>query len=157
MGSAVRPWVGVVLVAGRGKGRTMRLTWRDGVATVCVASAALLYAVWVSEEEVLGLSGARALGVIVLLLGLAASVTAVVFGIGEGLLQASRPYLVIASLIGLAALVAGIIVLVNESEAMLATLVGATLLLWLISTVRHAMGEPRGRRTRGSFAGPMPG
>jgi len=135
----------------------MRLTWRDGVATVCVASAALLYAVWVSEEEVLGLSGARALGVIVLLLGLAASVTAVVFGIGEGLLQASRPYLVIASLIGLAALVAGIIVLVNESEAMLATLVGATLLLWLISTVRHAMGEPRGRRTRGSFAGPMPG
>ena len=135
----------------------MRLTWRDGVATVCVASAALLYAVWVSEEEVLGLSGARALGVIVLLLGLAASVTAVVFGIGEGLLQASRPYLVIASLIGLAALVAGIIVLVNESEAMLATLVGATLLLWLISTVRHAMGESRGRRTRGSFAGPMPG
>lgn len=129
----------------------MRLSWRDGVATVCVAAAALLYAVWLSEEEVLGISGARALGVTVLLLGLAASVTAVVFGVGEGLLRASKLYLAIASVIGLAALVTGILVLVNESEAMLATLVASTVVLWLISTVRHAMGE-RTRRTRGSFA-----
>jgi hypothetical protein len=117
------------------------------VATLCVAAAALLYIVWLAEEEVLGISGTRALAVMVLLLGLAASVTAVVFGIGEGLLRASTFYLAIASLIGLAALVAGIIVLVNESRVMLATLVGSTVVLWLISTVRHATGAPRTRRT----------
>jgi hypothetical protein len=63
---------------------------------------------------------ARLLGVIVLVLGLAASVTALVFGVGEGLFRASKLYLAIASVIGAAALVAGIIVLVSESEAMLA-------------------------------------
>lgn len=127
----------------------MRLSWRDGVATVCVAAAALLYAVWLSEDEVLGMSGSRLLGVIVLVLGLAASVTAVVFGVGEGLLRASKLYLAIASVVGLAALVAGILVLVNESETMLATLVGSTVVLWLISTVRHGLGEARTRRSQG--------
>ena len=134
----------------------MRLTWRDGVATGCVAAAALMYMVWLSEEEVLGISGARALGLIVLLLGLAASVTAVVFGVGEGLLRAPKLYLAITSLIGVAALAAGILVLVNESEAMLAALVGTTVGLWLISTVRHATGEERRRAKhaiRGSTAG----
>jgi len=134
----------------------MRLTWRDWVATVCVAAAALMYAVWLSEEEVLGISGARALGLIVLLLGLVASVTAVVFGVGEGLLRAPKLYLAITSLIGLAAFVAGILVLVNESEGMLAALVGSTVGLWLISTVRHATGEEGRREARagkGSAAG----
>lgn len=134
----------------------MRLTWRDWVATVCVVVAALMYAVWLSQEEVLGISGARALGLIVLLLGLAASVTAVVFGVGEGLLRAPKPYLAVTSLIGLAALVAGIVVLVNESEAMLATLVATTVGLWVISTVRHAMGEERSHAKhafKGSTAG----
>lgn len=127
----------------------MRLSWRDGVATVCVAAAALLYAVWLSEDEVLGMSGSRLLGAIVLVLGLAASVTAVVFGVGEGLLRASKLYLAIASVIGVAALVAGILVLVNESEAMLATLVASTVVLWLISTVRHGLGEARTHRSQG--------
>ena len=134
----------------------MRLTWRDWVATVCVAAAVLMYAVWLSEEEVLGISGARALGLIVLLLGLVASFTAVVFGVGEGLLRAPKLYLAITSAIGVAALVAGIVVLVNESEAMLAALVGTTVGLWLISTVRHATGEEGRRATRaikGSTAG----
>jgi len=117
----------------------MRLTWRDAVATVCVAAAGLLYALWLSDTEVAGMSGARAGGVAVLLLGLMASVVAVVFGVGEGLLRANKLYLLVTSLIGLAALVAGVIVLVNESEPMLGALVGTTVALWLISTIRHAM------------------
>lgn len=126
----------------------MRLTWRDWMGTALVAAAALMYGVWQSRGEVLGVSEVWALGLIVLLLGLAASVTAVVFGVGEGLLRASKVYLAFASLVGLVALAAGIIVLVNESEAMLATLVGSTVGLWLISTVRHAMGERRDRARR---------
>ncbi len=124
----------------------MRLTWRDWVATACVGAAAVMYAVWLSQDEVLGISGARGIGLAVLLLGLAASVTAVVFGVGEGLLEASKLYLAVASVLGLAALVAGIVALVNQNETMLATLVAATIVLWLVSTIRHAMGEQRGHR-----------
>ena len=134
----------------------MRITWRDWTATVFVAVAALMYAMWRSEGEVLGMSSPRAIGLTVLLLGLAASVTAVVFGVGEGLFRANKLYLAITSLIGLVALVAGIVVLVNESEDWLAALVASTVVLWAISTVRHAMPSREiGRRapTAGATAG----
>jgi hypothetical protein len=127
----------------------MQLTWRDWVATGCVVVAALMYGVWLSQGEVLGISSERMLGLIVLLLGLVASVTAVVFGVGEGLLRAPKLYLTVTSLIGLVALVAGVLVLVNESEAMLATLVGTTVALWMVSTVRHAMAQERGGARHG--------
>jgi hypothetical protein len=117
----------------------MRITWRDWTATVLVAAAALVYGVWWSEGEVLGMSSPRAIAVTVLVLGLIASVTAVVFGVGEGLLRANKLYLAITSLLGLLALAAGIVVLVNESEDWLAALVASTVALWLLSTVRHAI------------------
>ena len=116
----------------------MRLTWRDGLATVFVGVAALMYSLWLAGISVLGL-GARGLGGVVLGLGVAASVTAVVYGVGVGLLQASKVYLGISSLIGLVALVAGVITLVSASEPMLDVLVVATVLLWVMATVRHAM------------------
>ena len=116
----------------------MRLTWRDGLATVFVGVAALMYSLWLAGISVLGL-GARGLGGVVLGLGVAASVTAVVYGVGAGLLQASKVYLGISSLIGLVALVAGVITLVSASEPMLDVLVVATVLLWVMATVRHAM------------------
>jgi len=116
----------------------MRLTWRDGLATVFVGVAALVYSLWLAGVGVLGL-GVRGLGGVVLGLGVAASVTAVVYGVGARLLQASKVYLVIASLIGLVAFVAGVITVVSASEPMLAALVVATLVLWVMATVRHAM------------------
>ena len=116
----------------------MRLTWRDGLATVFVGVAALMYFLWLAGIGVLGL-GVRGLGGVVLGLGVAASVTAVVYGVGAGLLQASKVYLVTASLIGLVALIAGAITLVWANETMLAALVVATLVLWVMATVRHSM------------------
>lgn len=116
----------------------MRLTWRDGLATVFVGVAALMYSLWLAGVSVLGL-GARGLGGVVLGLGVAASVTAVVYGVGAGLLHASKVYLGISSSIGLVALVAGVITLVSASEPMLDVLVVATVLLWVMATVRHAM------------------
>ena len=74
----------------------MRLTWRDGLATVFVGVAALMYSLWLAGMSVLGL-GARGLGGVVLGLGVAASVTAVVYGVGAGLLHASKVYLGISS------------------------------------------------------------
>jgi hypothetical protein len=44
-----------------------------------------------------------------------------------------------ASLLGLVALVAGIWAIVAASETMLAVLVGAMVVLWLMATVRHAV------------------
>ena len=116
----------------------MRLTWRDGLATMFVGVAALSYFLWLAGIGMLGL-GVRGLGGVVLGLGVAASITAVVYGVGAKLLQASKFYLVIASLIGLVALIAGVITLVSGNEPMFAVLVVATLVLWVMATVRHAM------------------
>ena len=117
----------------------MRLTWRDAFATVFVVAGSVLYLLWLNDIEVLGISSVRAVGIVVMVLGLAASVTAVVYGVGAGLLQASKVYLVVTSLIGLGALIAGIWVLADENETMLGALVIATALLWLVSTVRHML------------------
>jgi hypothetical protein len=112
----------------------MRLSWRDGLATVFVAIGAGLYVLWLAGIEV---AGPRLLAGIVLGLGLAASVTAVVYGVGAGLLRASKVYLAIASVLGLVALVAGVMAVVAVNEPMLAALVISTVALWLMSTVRH--------------------
>ena len=117
----------------------MRLTWRDGLATVFVFVAVLLYVSWLAGMELLGTSSARVVGGVVLGLGLAASVTAVVYGVGAGLFRASKAYLALASMIGLAALVAGVIALVSGNEMMLGALVFATAALWAMSTVRHML------------------
>jgi hypothetical protein len=116
----------------------MRLTWRDGLATMFVVAAAILYALWLGGIEVFGM-GIRGLGGTVLALGLAASVTAVVYGVGAGLLRAPKVYLAIASALGLVALVSGVFTLVNASEPMFGLLVAATVALWMMATVRHAI------------------
>jgi hypothetical protein len=112
----------------------MRLSGRDGFATLLVGVGALLYGLWLGDVVSVG---PRFVTVVVLVLGLAASVTAVVYGVGAGLLHASKVYLVAASAIGLAASVAGVWALAAESEAMLAILVATTVVLWLMATVRH--------------------
>lgn len=117
----------------------MRLTWRDGLATVFVFVAVLLYVSWLAGAELLGISSANVVGGVVLGLGLAASVTAVVYGVGAGLFRASKAYLAFASLIGIAALAAGVITLASGSEVMLGALVIATVSLWAMSTVRHML------------------
>lgn len=124
----------------------MRLTWRDTLATIFVLAGAILYLLWLADIEVVGISSARAVGGVVMVLGLAASVTAVVYGVGAGLMQAPKVYLVVTSLLGLAALVAGIFVLTDPSESMLGLLVASTVVLWLMSTVRHALVHETGMR-----------
>jgi hypothetical protein len=120
------------------KEATMHLSWRDGLATAFVGVGTGLYVLWLGGVEVVG---PRVLAAVVLGLGLAASVTAVVYGVGAGLLRASRWYLAAASVAGLAALVAGIMAMIEVNEPMLAVLVVATVALWLMSTIRHGRAE----------------
>ena len=129
----------------------MRLTWRDGLATVFVGVGVSAYALWEGGVTIFGFSSASSVGLLILGLGLAASLIAVVYGVGAGLLQARKSYLAIASLGGLTALVAGVGVLLTGNEGWLAVLVAATAVLWLMSTIRHAM-TPGARAGKGEAA-----
>jgi hypothetical protein len=119
----------------------MRLTWKDGLASLFVGVAVVIYGLWLTEIGVPDMS-TRALALIVFGLGWAACTInqaqmAIVYGV-----HGRRPptaYVVVASVTGTAALVAGIITLVTANEAMLAALVAAMIALWAMSTIRHAI------------------
>jgi hypothetical protein len=122
-----------------------RLTARDRAASAFVALGTLVYLLWLADAELPGLSSVRAVTVAVLALGFAASASAVVPGF-DGLIHGSKTYLGVTSLVGTGALAAGIFALVTESEGWLAALVATTLVMWVVSTIRHAIANaPTGR------------
>lgn len=116
----------------------MRLPKRDVIATVLVAAAGLLYALWASDAAPPGLDSVRSTGVVILALGFAASASAVVPGFEE-LLHGNRAYVAVTSLIGLVAFVAGLQALIGASETGLGVLMVAMVVLWAIATVHHAL------------------
>jgi hypothetical protein len=120
------------------EGAAMRLGRRDVVATVFVVAGVLAYALWLANHPVSGLSSARVVALVVLGTGVAASASAVVPSFNQ-LLHGSKMYMASTSLIGTAALVAGIIAVFRQTDAMLALLVATTVVLWIIATVRHTM------------------
>ena len=113
----------------------MRLTIRDGLATVFVAAAAAVYVPWVTGAALAGWS-ARVTAAVVVALGWAACMTdqkqlAVVYGATR---EGPRPpvaYVVLA----------GVIALVTGSTAALATLAASMAGLWLIATARHMVAS----------------
>ena len=123
-----------------------RLTGRDRAASAFVALGTIIYLSWLADAELPGLSSVRAVTVAVLALGFAASASAVVPGF-ESLIHGSKVYLGLTSLLGAGALAAGILALVTESEGWLAALVATTLVMWVVSTIRHTMvNAPTGLR-----------
>jgi hypothetical protein len=141
------------LSAGREREKAeMRLTVRDGLATVFVAAAEVVYLLWVTGAAMTGWS-VRVAAVVVFGLGWAACVTdqkqmAVVYGAAHGSRQPTVAYVVIVSGIGALALVAGVIALVAGSTAMLATLAASMGGLWVIATARHTLTSESGSRSR---------
>jgi hypothetical protein len=93
-----------------------------------------VYAAWLIGVAVPGEVAGVAL--IVLVLGIAASMSAVVPAFSE-LLHGSRFYLAASSALGLVALAAGAWALAAGEPTALVVLVMATLLLWAMSTMRH--------------------
>jgi hypothetical protein len=114
----------------------MRLNRTDIFATVAVGIGVLAYALWLAGVAVPGLGSARVVGAVILGLGWVASAVAVVPNFGE-LIHSSKVYLVVTSALGVAALTAGIIVMVNASDTMLALLVATTVAMWVLATIRH--------------------
>ena len=127
----------------------MRLDRKDQVATACVAAAVALYGLWSIGLVVSQAWTVRIITVAVLALGIPASAMAVIPGF-EGLLHGSKVYLAVATLIGLGAATVGVLALTWSSQAMLNALVGAMVVLWAMTTVRHARAahEVQERRLR---------
>lgn len=116
----------------------MNLPKKDVIATSLVALAGVLYLLWVTGSAPPGMSGMRATGIVILALGFAASATAVVPGFGQ-LMHGNKIYMTATSLIGLIALIGGVLMLVAESDAGLAVVMGAMVVLWLIATIHHSL------------------
>jgi hypothetical protein len=123
----------------------MRLTIRDGLATVFVAVAAAVYVPWVTGAALTGWS-VRVTAAVVFALGWAACMTdqkqlAVVYGASSEGRRPPAAYVVLVSAIGAVALVAGVIALVTSSAALLATLAASMAGLWLVATARHIVAS----------------
>lgn len=112
----------------------MSMSWRDRIATVMVATATLIYLLWLTGF--LGGLTASSVALAVLALGFIASASAVVPGFAA-LLSGSRVYLALASIGGLLALACGAVTVMQANEGTLAVLVIATIALWAAATMRH--------------------
>lgn len=124
----------------------MSLTWKDGLATVFVGAAVVLYVLFLGGTTIAGLSGPRALGVAIFALGVGACYTSRsqmqdVYGVG-GRPRPPLLYVVLASVLGAVMLVAGIIAILSGSTAALATLTVAMVALWAMTTIRHWASRP---------------
>ena len=120
----------------------MRLTWKDGLATVLVGAAVVVFAVWAAGGSVLGVSG-RGLVVAIFLLGIAGCYTAqshfeTVYGI-NGTTRPPRAYVVLVSAVGALAMVAGIVSLIVGGGLAVTTLLLAMIVMWMLSTARHQL------------------
>ena len=115
----------------------MNLQKRDVAATGLVATAVVIYLLWLLDAVPSGMRDVRATGAVILALGFAASAIAVVPTFGQ-LLGGNKAYLAVTSLLGLVALVAGVVMLVGTSEPALAVVMVAMVAMWLIATIHHS-------------------
>lgn len=112
----------------------MKLTWKDAAATTLTAGAVGLYGAFLAGTELPLVSAPRALAGVVLVLGLGACALG-----GSDLQTNGRPsrWMIWLGTLGGVALLTGVITLITGSEVVLATLVGITVVLWLLATARH--------------------
>jgi hypothetical protein len=116
----------------------MRLTWKDGIATVLTAGIVALYAAYVADEKLPLVSGPRVLAGLILVVGLTACAiggTAIAKDGSAGLT------VYVGSTLGAAAFLAALITMITGAGSTLAILVGVTVALWLLATVRHAVAR----------------
>lgn len=112
---------------------------RDRIASALVVLGVGLAVAWWASVPLVETLGVRTVSIAVTAFGMLASASAVVPGF-SALLRGSRSYLVGTSVLGTLALFAAGLSIVYEDERALAALVGATIILWAVSTARHAGG-----------------
>lgn len=135
----------------------MRISWKDAVATACVAAAVVFYGFWLNGAPLFGLTGSRTVTLVVLGLGAAACTSArshlaVVYGAGDAP-RPPLPYVVLVSVLGVATLVAGVTALIGGGGVALAVLVGGVAALWVLATIRHMTSGATRRPSVGAGQG----
>jgi hypothetical protein len=126
----------------------MGLTWKDGVATLFMGAIAVIYLAFLHGTGLWLISSARGTTTAVFILGMVGG--CMLSGAADLYQQqrqqppAVRGWLVIASCCGVVAFAAAVAGLASGSTIALAILVGATGVLWLAATIRHALMVPAG-------------
>jgi hypothetical protein len=109
---------------------------RDSIATLLVVLGVVIYGAWALGSPIPGLTTVEAIAAGILVLGVAASISAVVPGFND-LVHGSRTYLAGASVLGIVALGGGLYAIATGESIALAILTIATAILWAVSTGRH--------------------
>ena len=131
----------------------MRLTWKDGSATLLVAAAATVYVLWATGTAMASTS-TTVIAAVVFGLGWAACFTdqremQLVFGADQRRPRPGIGYLMVTPAIGVMTLGAGIAALVTASHAALIILLAGMIALWVLATARHI--RPRRRTWTGDI------
>jgi hypothetical protein len=111
----------------------MRLTWKDAAATVLTAGVVALYAAYLAGAGLPLVSGPRVVAAVALVAGLGACAVG-----GTDLDRASRWTTYTGATLGGVAILAALVAMTTGLGAALAVLVGATVVLWVMATARHA-------------------
>jgi hypothetical protein len=114
----------------------MQIGLRDWIATVLVLAGVGVALAWWASLPVVETFDVRTVSILVTAMGMLASASAVVPGF-SALVHGSRSYLAGTSIVGTLALVAAGVAIVNADERALAVLVIASVVLWIVSTMRH--------------------
>lgn len=117
----------------------MKLTWRDAATAPVMAAIVALYLAHLDGADGWLLSSVRGNATAILILG---TVGGCGLGSAKELFEGKRSpgvetYAVLATLLGVTALTAALIALIAGNASALATLFGATMALWVLSTLRH--------------------
>jgi len=121
----------------------MRLTGKDVAATVFTALVVAVFIAFRQGSDLPLLGSVRGTAGVVLFLGWVGGCA--LSGVGHVYSPAARTSKALVAaltLFGVVALTAGVVAVVASSEVALAVLVTATVMLWLLSTVRHATTHP---------------
>jgi hypothetical protein len=115
----------------------MRLTWKDGVATLLAIGTSLVTLAVVQEWGWPLLGSYRAGAAVLLLMGI------VMCALGDSTAERSNmrsPYIATMSVLGIVAVGLGIWALIADAEVAFLGLAVVTLTMWLASTLHHAVG-----------------
>lgn len=123
----------------------MKLTWRDAATLPFMAAIIALYTAHLGGADGWLVSSTRETAAAIFVLGMfggcALAGTSEVFRTDRT--PAIALYAALASLIGFTALTAGIAAVITGSDVALGILFGATMTLWVLATLRHAVTTPR--------------
>ncbi|GAA2216197.1 hypothetical protein GCM10009850_116660 [Nonomuraea monospora] len=118
----------------------MRLTWKDALATVAAGVNVAVYVAFTQGADVPIVDSVRGATGTILLLGL---VGGCMLSAAPEEYERKGSYMAVASALGGIALLAGVVGLIAASELALAVLFYATIALWLMATVRHALAPAK--------------